>query len=275
MITLTKRWTESKARLTPIRTLAGGNYNWLFLPGGPGLGSESLRELTELLHLPGTVWHLDLPGDGSNVTEDDTKAFSQWSQALIEATAALENVILVGHSMGGMFALSTPELETQLKGLVIMASAPNASFRVGFAEYCKDHPLPNAMKLQAEHDANPSNEIFKKLTMAYAPYMSTPSGQQAMLALMETLPFNNQPYLWAANHFHQTYQAKWIPKAMPVLIFAGDEDYLTPLGLFSDLPEFQRENILIRNIPNASHFPWLENPGRVREVFEEYCGGLS
>lgn len=74
--------TKSKARLQRIGMIKPEDINWVFLPGGPGLGSESLRHLTQCLELPGTVWHLDLPGDGSNLTKDDTVSFSKWQKHL-------------------------------------------------------------------------------------------------------------------------------------------------------------------------------------------------
>lgn len=81
--------------------------------------------------------------------------------------------------------------------------------------------------------------------------------------------------MWAAEHFDQTYKAKWVPQAMPTLIFAGDQDHITPLKLFLDSPDFQRENILIRNIDNASHFPWIDNPQQIKHVFDEHCQRLQ
>lgn len=125
-------WTHSKARLQLIRSTAGANLNWLFLPGGPGLGSESLAGLTQIVKLPGSIWHLDLPGDGSNTTSNDWESFSHWSKALLEAATALSNVILVAHSTGGMYALATPELSKVLRGLVLMDSAPDASWQEQF-----------------------------------------------------------------------------------------------------------------------------------------------
>src|ERR1700722_13695852 len=113
-------WTKLKARLQLIRTTPGANFNWLFLAGGPGLGSDSLNPLTQLLRLPGSMWNLDLPGDGSNLTTDDSQHFSHWSEALVEAVGALDHVILVAHSTGGMYALATPALEKMLTGLVLM-----------------------------------------------------------------------------------------------------------------------------------------------------------
>ena len=43
-----------------------GPWNWLFVPGGPGVGSESLAGLVAAVRPPGTCWLVDLPGDGSN-----------------------------------------------------------------------------------------------------------------------------------------------------------------------------------------------------------------
>lgn len=40
--------------------------NWLFLPGGPGIGSERLRELVDAVAVSGCLWLVERPGDGSN-----------------------------------------------------------------------------------------------------------------------------------------------------------------------------------------------------------------
>jgi pimeloyl-ACP methyl ester carboxylesterase len=223
-----------------------------------------------MLQLPGNTWEVDLPGDGSNTTENDTEYFSYWSQALVEAANALPNVILVAHSSGGMFALATPPLEHILLGLVLMDSAPNASWQQSFTQYVHANPLPVAQKLQILYEQNPSDALLKELTMACAPYFSTKRSLQKMLSLLATLPFNYRTQLWAAQNFDQTYQAKWIPRTLPTLIFSGDQDSITPLKLFTEINDFQRENILIREIMNASHFPWLDNPEDVKKTFSDY-----
>ena len=73
-------WTGSGARLQLVRANDGKNYQWFFLPGGPGLGSESLFPLINILELPGNIWCLDLPGDGSNI--GDGMHISKWRPAL-------------------------------------------------------------------------------------------------------------------------------------------------------------------------------------------------
>lgn len=264
-------FTPSKARLHCIRADSSKNYHWVFLPGGPGLGSESLADLTKLLHLPGSIWHADLPGDGSNLTDDDTRSFSHWQRALIEITTTLPNVILAAHSTGGMFALATPEIEKNIVGLVLMDSAPNSSWQNYFAQYVKENPIPAAEKWLALYNADPSNETLKQLTIVCAPYSATHTNITKIISLLKSLPFNYKTQQWAENHFDRTYQAQWIPKTLPTLIFAGDQDPITPLTLFSESDAFKRDNILIRTISHASHFPWIDNPNQVRQIFAEYC----
>jgi pimeloyl-ACP methyl ester carboxylesterase len=268
-------WTKSRARLKLIQDDHSKKFNWLFLPGGPGLGSESLYDLISILNLPDAIWLVDFPGDGSNTTEDDERYFANWSDALIEAVDEFDNVILVAHSSGGMFALATPELESKLKGLVLMDSAPDAGWQQYFAAYVSQYPIAEAEILQKKYEINPSNEILKNLTIACAPYFSTTKSREKIITLLNSLPFNYKTHLWADKNFDKTYKAKWAPQKIPTLIFSGDQDVITPLKLFHEAKEFQRPNITIREISNASHFPWLDNPEQVRQTFEEWIKKLA
>lgn len=134
--------TPSGARLQYQSSAGTSLHHWLFLPGGPGLGSEALAGLTRLFKdkIPGEIWHLDLPNDGSNRLND--QALSHWRPALIEAVCRFEKTILVAHSSLGMYAQTVPELEHHLQGLVLMSSAPDTAWQSQFAEYCAQHPDP-------------------------------------------------------------------------------------------------------------------------------------
>jgi pimeloyl-ACP methyl ester carboxylesterase len=199
-------WTPSRARLRFIHQSKEGNLNWLFLPGGPGLGSESLLPLINLLQLPGNCWCFDLPGDGSNTTSNNGKSFSHWPKALIEGVKEFEHVILVAHSTGGMYALSLPELEKHLKGLVLLGSAPNAKWQTAFAKMVTSFPLSNLEILQENYRKNPSTETLKALTLASAPYLFTPQGQSLGIQSLLSLPYNYETCQWSEEHFDSTYQ---------------------------------------------------------------------
>ena len=263
-------WTRAGARLQLVRSEEGSSLHWLFLPGGPGLGSESLLPLIDVLELPGNMWLLDLPGDGSNVTANNKQSFSHWSQALIEATGALKNVVLVAHSRGGMFALATPGLEKNLSGLVLMTSAPDMSWQKELAEKLVCFPLPEADWADRSYKKNPSNDALRECIVTAAPRMFfTEDGLKRGVQFLNKLPFNYEVFQWAEEHFDPTYQAKWIPK-IPTLILSGEKDIAIPLKHFAEKQEYKRSNILMREISNAGHFPWIENPQSVIAAFDDY-----
>ena len=80
---------------------------------------------------------------------------------------------------------------------------------------------------------------------------------------------------WSGAHFDQSYVGAWVPKTMPTLIFAGSQDRITPLRLFQERKDFERDNITICEIPDAGHFPWIDNPAQIREVFSNYCSFVA
>jgi pimeloyl-ACP methyl ester carboxylesterase len=266
---LNEIFTKSQARLRLIKINTRTNHHWLFLPGGPGLGSESLYPLTTMLNLPGAMWHLDLPGDGSNHTLDDAASFSHWSQALIEAIDMFEQPILVAHSTGGMYALATPLLEAKLTGLVLMDSAPDASWQALFASMVEAHPIPEMIKLHQKYIIDPNDETLKQLTILSIPYFFTKDGLTMDISFLNSLPYNHKTCDWSAKYFDQTYKAQWIPINLPTLIFAGEYDQIT-FDLFSTSQQFISNMIMIRKIKNAAHFPWIENPQGVIDVFAEF-----
>ena len=129
-------FTPSGLRMRRMATRPG-ILNWLFLPGGPGLGLESLQELLAMLTLPGKAWLVDLSGDGSNRGD---AAGAAWPDVLLETTDVLPDCVYVGHSTGGMYLQSVPELEARLWGLAPCGSAPDAAWRQGFAQTALQFP---------------------------------------------------------------------------------------------------------------------------------------
>jgi pimeloyl-ACP methyl ester carboxylesterase len=268
-------WTKSGARLHCARALGGKNFNWLFLPGGPGLGSESLFPLLDILQLPGNMWCLDLPGDGSNTMSNNKKAFSKWSDALMETTRALPNIILVAHSRGGMFALATPDLDKNLVGLVLMTSAPDMSWQKDLEDKLVDFPLPEADKADKKYRKNPTNALLRECIITAAPRMFfTKEGLRRGIEFLKKLPFNYEVFQWTEEHFDPLYQAKWIPE-IPTLILSGEKDIAIPIKYFEEKEEYKRNNILMKSIKNAGHFPWIENPQAVIAAFNEYMSRLE
>ncbi|MEU8997718.1 alpha/beta hydrolase [Streptomyces caniferus] len=269
-------WTASGVRLRRVSS-GDGRGNWLFVPGGPGLGSESLHGLVAAARVPGSAWLVDLPGDGSNrgLPAVPAEPYAQWPGVLTEAAQALDEVVMVGHSTGGMFLLSVPELAAQLAGLVLISSAPHAGWRSGFARYAQDHPLPEVDAAAERHARQPDDRTLRALTLAAAPWNFSPSASAEGRALLSGLPYCHDAVAWADAHCDDDYRARWAPRTLPTLIVSGDRDHIVDQRLWQDEPGFQGPHVLHRRIAEAGHFPWVENPEAVRTAFADLAARLA
>jgi pimeloyl-ACP methyl ester carboxylesterase len=257
--------TVSGVRLRPVAERPG-DRNWLLLPGGPGIGSQSLHGLAEVIEVPGVTWLVDLPGDGSNAVGGDP--FAGWPGVLVEAAEALPRVVFVGHSTGGMYLLSVPELEPLLAGLVLVSSAPHAGWLDDFVRMTQEHPLPAVDAATAVYEADPTGANLGRIVAAAAPWNFTPAGVTAGAELLARMPYNPAAVDWSARNFDATYELRWWPAATPTLIVSGAQDRIVAQRLW-DEPRFHGGHVLHRRIEDAAHFPWVEQPGAVRAAFHD------
>lgn len=268
------QYTPSGVRLRK-HSSRPGPLNWLLLPGGPGIGSESLNELADVLNVPGAVWLVDLPGDGSNRSPPGApdNPFEVWPRAVLEAAQAVDNPVFAGHSTGGMYLLNTPELEGVLRGLVLLDTAPDAGWHPRFVEMTKAYPLSAVEAATAVYEADPIDENIAAIAVASAEWNFTAAGLARGRDLLSRMPYNAAAVAWSDAHFDHVYQARWWPQALPVLRLAGADDRIVWQGGWS-VPRFQTPNVLDRTISGAGHFPWIENPMEVQQAFHEFAARL-
>lgn len=267
-------YTESGVRLTE-RNRKPGHLNWLFLPGGPGIGSESLAGLVDLVDVPGTSWLVDLPGDGSNIDGPGIAdaPFRHWPQVLIEAAATVPNPVFVGHSTGGMYLLSTPELESLLVGLVLVSSAPDASWMPGFVRMTGQNPLPAVDAASIAYESDPSDVNLAAVAVASAPWNFGAAMVEAGANFLATMPYNGAAVAWSDENFDHDYAHTWWPIRLPTLIVSGAADRIVTQALW-DEPEFASGNVTQACIDGGGHFPWFENPKAVRRAFAHFSQSL-
>ena len=267
-------FTPSGVRLR-LHSARPGELDWLLLPGGPGIGSESLEELAAALTVPGTIWLVDLPGDGSNrnppgASEDP---FAAWPQVLIEAARAVANPVYVGHSTGGMYLLATPALDGLVRGIALLDTAPDCSWHAQYVAMTEQHPLPAVEAATAIYAADPCDANVAALAVASAEWNFTRAGIDAGRALLARMPYNSAAVDWSEHNFDHVYRAAWWPRAIPVLVLAGAEDRIVSQGGWDDA-RFHTPNALFRSAPAAGHFPWIDNPAAVQAAFAELAGAL-
>ena len=261
------RWTPSGVRMRR-RASRGGDLNWLFLPGGPGIGSQSLHELVDTVEVPGCSWMVDLPGDGSNVDAPGAPVdpYTVWPDVLLEAAHAVAHPVFVGHSTGGQYLLSVPALNGCLEGLVLISTSPDASWLAGFEQMTRTNPLPGVQQASARYESDPTNEHLRLLTIESAPWNFTSHGVAQGAEILMRMPYNNQAVQWSDANFDRTYQLAWWPTQLPTLVVSGSADRIVPQTLWQD-KRFHTPNTIWYVIAEAAHFPWIEQPTAVHDAF--------
>jgi pimeloyl-ACP methyl ester carboxylesterase len=264
-------YDENSVRYQLVKTNPGYIvYNWLFVPGGPGVDSSYFLTLIKELDVPGNFWLIDLPANGSNLTDQINADydFDTWGDCLLSSIQKFQNPIYVGHSFGGMFPLLFVQLEQLLKGLILLNSAPSLWLEEA-AKCAKENNIPLLAEPLAEFEKNPNLETFKTALLACAPYYFPESSLEMGKRLLEQMTINYLATAWWLKKAHEiNFSAKWIPQKVPTLILGSSHDFVTPYSLFEKDIRFQRANIVMNKIQNAGHFPWLEKMAIVKESFK-------
>ncbi len=251
--------------------------NWLFIPGGPGSDSASLLDLVQMLELPGTIWLIDFPGNGSNTEGISSEYdYNEWFNLMIPMVTRFENPVLVGFSFGGILSLLTPELEDHLAGFVALNSTPKLWLKAA-AQCAKKYNLPDFSQQMQTFIKQPSQETCNKFRDVSLPYYfykkgSLKKGEELFLSI----PFAFKPAYWGLEKLVAcNYSATWIPKKVPTLILGSEFDWMTPFELFKNDTRFLRENIEFCEIKEAGHFSWIDNPSEIKAVFERFAARLK
>ena len=267
-------YDENHTRFRLAKSVAGSKvFNFLFLPGGPGVDSSCFDSLIKCMNAPGNYWLLDLAFNGTNEPDsvNSDNICQKWDKFLVDAIKKFENPILIGHSFGGYLPLFCPDLEDILRGLIILNSVPTLHSEL-FAECAKGHDLPSLLEAQTKLIQHPSLEALKQLYELESYYFFSPKNrkqgfEQVIKKLEFCIPTEHWWYVKGPQHYSEI---KWVPQVVPTLIVGGTDDLITPLEIFSNDLQFHRDNIEIISIECAGHFPWIEKPEVVNNVLKSF-----
>jgi pimeloyl-ACP methyl ester carboxylesterase len=257
----------SKGCLLTLEKSGDLDQHWLFLPGGPGIGSESIRGLIKSLSLKGHCYRVDLPGDGSHRMHHAI-SLKNWQQALLEAASFFKNVVLVGHSFGAMLMQTIPELEPHLKGMVWLNAAPNCNWFYSFRERAISCGLPDPLPEKMAFLQSPTYFQYSLMMKHSIPYQLGNHRAHESASYFESLALNEVSYLWGLTEFHPFYRATWLP-VIPTFIFISQKDVMIPPDVFND-KSFDRENFTKCVIENGCHLPWFDDPQKIRIAFQHF-----
>lgn len=160
------------------RLVPGAKYAVLFLHGIAGSPNQfrSLTGLEQLVPEGWSVINVRYPGHGGDVLDFGSSTMEQWRnharKAFLDLVENHEKVLIVGHSMGTLFAiqlaLEYPErvaglflLNVPLRPMPRLFFIPNC-LRLAFGCVRPDHPREAC--LQAACGVSPTNRVWQYLT---------------------------------------------------------------------------------------------------------------
>lgn len=268
MVYINELFTENGTRL---RQLSSGKINILLVPGGPGMGSEYLHSLGMLINNNFGIWLLDLPNNGDNKVSGK-KNYNDWTSELVQAAKMIDNCVVLGHSFGGMLALMAPELEQQVKALILMSTIPANIFDDGGRSYYEEPEVASVIK---NLTINPSDNNFKELVVKLSHLYFKNEFLKDGVKVMQSTNYCVEAYFNAREQLMATYEAKYTP-SVPTLIISGQQDIVTPIDYFKQSPKFNnKDNIEIKSIPNCNHFPWIEQPEQIQQSLLEFISKIE
>lgn len=223
-----------------------------FIPGGPGMTAKCFEKFA-------IEYLADYRVLSFCPTGLQTSKMSLWSKDLETALNTFPTDIVIGHSFGGMLALSSKKLPKLAKGLVLLNSAPDMTWARNLNKFKLTRAQIEKMNIATEkYTKHKSRKNLQRLWASWTPYYFLKRnwnlGHDWLL---------NQDYLEEAYESSPNLLRKYKvlkPLKIQTLVLTGSKDKLTPIGGFKNNNFLKCNYVQFEQIPNCAHFPWIENP---------------
>jgi pimeloyl-ACP methyl ester carboxylesterase len=228
------------------------NFTFTFIPGGPGFTSNCFEKFAKKYLSEYKVLAFDSTGNRK-------PKLSLWVKDLESALKQYPTDIVIGHSFGGMLALSSKNLPSLAKGLVLLNSAPNSNWKKNLGKFkftkLETEEMKTALKA---FKSNRSKKNLQKLWASWAPYYFNRKNLKFGKRWLSKQEYIVKSF-GSSEKLLNNYKIK-NPLKTKTLIVAGSKDKLTPISGFR-ISGFLKSGLVdFHQLPNCSHFPWLENP---------------
>ena len=239
------------------------------IPGGPGLSSATLQSLTILSSSFNLVF-VDPPGTGASTV--DSPALS-YSESLAEIGNAIEkygDLILLGHSFGGIQATDLIVSQLVRASALVCISTPFSEGVWNLIEQQYSRLKPEKLKaaeLAFESDQTDLN--FKRWLASYGPLYFTEKSKDIgpSLLLQDDASASVFAEVGKEPVQHQNLLNEIKDFSMPKLMIHGSSDWLVPepaIRRDSEAGGFQ-----FHVIENGGHFLNLDAPEKIKSVLEK------
>ena len=254
----------------PLRSFINSksNINLVFIPGGPGLSSVSFNQLMPL-NKNFSLFYFDPMG-----TTTELKQIPNYGNLLEELKNAiknLDNVVLCGHSFGGIQAIDilSENLNNIMKLIVIgspvsesAVAALRENFKIGIA---KRHNI-----ISDKLANRPTDEIYKEWFYIYRDFYFNPKRSDELISIITEDTVCVKNYSEAiAESFQKSAKLNEVKNInIPKLFIAGNLDRVMPVE--SAKHDANKGGFKLKIVEDAGHFVHYECPKSTIRIINEF-----
>ncbi|MCB0415552.1 MAG: alpha/beta hydrolase [Bdellovibrionales bacterium] len=243
-------------------------FNLVFVPGGPGLSSISFNRLEDLKNDFG-LYFFDPMGTTTLLKTDPT--YEVLLNELKEAVTNIENVILCGHSAGGIQSIDLASRGLKnIKGVIVIGSPVtgyafevlNKNFDVELSDEQKD--------LNHKLDHAPTDQIYKDWFIAFRDFYFNPktAHKDIEVIMQDSVCVKSYSMSISESATKENCLKKLKGMNLLKLYIAGDLDRV--LSPDSAKHEANLGGFDLTLIKNAGHFAQYERPAETMDAIRKF-----
>lgn len=244
------------------------------LHGGPGMDSSYFRPFLDPLGKELALFFIDARGCGQSERLDPSQYTMNGMVEDIERLRVAERqekIILLGHSFGGFVALHySLRFADRVKGLILVSTAADTSFS---AELQKSiERFPDVVEAQQRYLRSPrTDDDFKRFLRENIPVNFVDPERCHAHEIIERIRPSavcfERMKLTDLKRYSVLHRLQEIH--VPALVIAGEGDLVVPSVYTKKLADGLAGSTFF-TIPNAGHFPFIENQPAFIKIVEEW-----
>ncbi len=258
----------------------GSGEKTLVFVHGLSSNADAWSKNIEALKTTYTCVALDLPGYGKSSKPDVNYTPTYFAEVVFQfiEKLKLQNVVLIGHSMGGQASLKLASQHPEtIEKLILVAPA-------GLEQFSEDSAKMMASFLTAESVKNTSEaQIVKNYALNF---YEQPEEVSKMIAdrirIIEASDFDahcNAIVKSVSGMLHDPITNDLQAVSQPTLVIFGDQDMLIPNRYFNptlttktvgEIALDQIKNARLEFVENAGHFVQFEKPSEINALIQEF-----
>jgi len=255
-------------KITKVKSQNTNYPTIVFIPGGPGLSSLTLRSM-DILSRSANLFYVDFPGTNGN-PYGEARNFAELATMLLEVVNDISgDVYLAGHSYGGFFAASLA-VKNKITGIICLATPFSLNVLNQATENYQKFKSKSLEQAEVNWARSPSDHSFAKWLseygLLYFAKRSLESGRELLLKDKVSAKF------YSDNRTDASTMHRMLPElknaGLKKLFLAGKNDELLSIDLLRK--DAIDANFKFVPVDNASHFLTFDQPESVASLIEEF-----